>query len=183
MKTMRRHHGFVMALVLGTTLLAIGCGDDGGGAVIDSAVPIDTAVGSPDGAPGGTDGAPGSIDAAPGNGDAGPLDDAGIGPDAAQGVDCNGQTCDQGTECCVTAGGSSCVEAGTCTGATIGCDGPEDCGDTEVCCGGLQTQCAAADTCQVELCHITADCQDPAQECCSFGGGTSSVCLDRCGVR
>ena len=58
------------------------------------------------------------------------------------GVVCGTMTCSVGQSCCITVGASgttdmaTCLAAGgTCSGATLACDGPEDCSGTPFCCG------------------------------------------------
>jgi hypothetical protein len=67
------------------------------------------------------------------------------GPDMAvrvpDGVSCGSMTCAVGQSCCVTVSGttptSTCITAGgNCGGATLACDGPEDCSSSmQYCCG------------------------------------------------
>lgn len=187
---MKQNHGFYRLIMGIAILLASGCGgsERGNEGIIDASAPADTPPGGGDAAPagdatpGGGDATPGGGDAAPGGVDAAPASDAGaVPPDASVGVVCGGEICDVGTECCATAGSTSCVETGTCSGVTVDCDGPEDCADGEVCCGSLGgAACAVQDSCQAVLCHTADDCPDPAQECCSLAGGDTSMCLNRC---
>lgn len=65
-------------------------------------------------------------------------DDAGTG-DPPNTITCAETTCEVGDEaCCATPGdvtSFACIATGgACAGGTMACDGPEDCGDGEVCC-------------------------------------------------
>jgi hypothetical protein len=60
------------------------------------------------------------------------------------GVTCGSMTCTVGQDCCVTVGAgnvpsSTCIASGgSCTGgATLACDGPEDCTSSPFCCGTI----------------------------------------------
>ena len=60
------------------------------------------------------------------------------------GVGCGNMTCAIGQDCCVTVSGtgtttSTCIASGgSCTGgAVLSCDGPEDCGSSQFCCGSI----------------------------------------------
>ncbi|MGZ3425538.1 MAG: hypothetical protein ACXVCV_02765 [Polyangia bacterium] len=138
------------------------------------------------------------------------MPDLALGPDMAvrqpDGVSCGAMTCSVGQSCCVTVSGttptSTCIAAGgTCGGAKLACDGPEDCGSSmQYCCGtitfepgnpdggmpmfnGGNSSCSG--TCDfnyspgspsmitTRLCHLDDDCTG-----LSAGGGT--VMLNRC---
>lgn len=182
--------GLVMALA------CFGCGDDDGpGDVdsggVDSGPTVDSGPGDDTGP--GDDAGP-TDDAGPGD-DAGPTEDAGpmadagpmrdVGPmrDAggSVGVMCGDMTCSATEQCCIMGIGSAgtCIPRGdSCTGASIACDGPEDCDAGEVCCGragGGGGGAACADSCGgpggggFELCHEMSDCSDGADMCCPAG--------------
>ncbi len=60
------------------------------------------------------------------------------------GVGCGTMTCAIGMDCCVMVSGtgtttSTCIASGgSCTGgAVLACDGPEDCGSSQFCCGTI----------------------------------------------
>ena len=69
-------------------------------------------------------------------------------PDMAlNGVSCGNMTCAVGQDCCVMVSGtgtasSTCISAGgNCQGgATLACDGPEDCSASQFCCGTITFQ-------------------------------------------
>lgn len=104
-----------------------------------------------------------------------------------------------------------CVDPASCpSGDKIICDGPDECGGSApVCCGvdvpdgtgsypqcgvaSLGTSCTTAAACQthlgstctdtskVQICHVSAECTDPANPmCCTFGSGGASLtfCID-----
>lgn len=102
------------------------------------------------------------------------------------GIMCGTEVCTGTQTCCITRGGGgmmlseACAAPGTCMGgATLTCDGPEDCASGQSCCGALTGGAAgamcAAGTCMggAPLCHTTADCPMGSM-CCSFMG--LSVC-------
>lgn len=153
-------------LVLWIALLATACGYDEGSR------PRDGAVG--DGAVG--DGAVAGGDAAIDDATSAPIDAAADGPrlpDAAVGISCGAETCNTAThECCTLGPSSRCVPVGTCTGETVGCDGPEDCLGGQVCCQAMTgTGCRATLTCAVVVCHVDADCPAIASRCCPSAAG------------
>jgi hypothetical protein len=99
------------------------------------------------------------------------MPDLAIGADMAvrvpNGVSCGAMSCSVGQSCCVTVSGtttsSSCIAAGgTCGGATLKCDGPEDCSAMQFCCG-----------------MITFDPGNPDGGMPMFNGGNSS-CTATC---
>jgi hypothetical protein len=107
-----------------------------------------------------------------------PQQDSGSTPGVIQ---CGQTTCDATTQkCCIAGGGggggtASCIDAtAQCQGATVACDGPEDCPTGEpLCCasygggGGGGVTCTA--TCQgVRLCRLDTDCNS-GDKCCGSG--------------
>jgi hypothetical protein len=96
------------------------------------------------------------------------------------------------SDCCARTGGGVCIPSGgDCDGFRITCDGPEDCGATQVCCvtaGPAPTNiaCVAAEACVNETgvanraCHVDADCTGDARgpHCCfsGFGGVLVGTC-------
>jgi hypothetical protein len=70
---------------------------------------------------------------------------------APNGVACGQMTCAVGQTCCVTtsgtmATGATCMgQSGQCTGATLACDGPEDCNGGGFCCGTIKFMGGMAD--------------------------------------
>jgi len=90
--------------------------------------------------------------------------------------------------CCVTMqdqeiDGASCADLSSCAGLAFRCDGPEDCGDDEVCCSVLTegggSSCEAEADCfgseAFVMCRGGGDCPDgfdctPAEEGAYFGG-------------
>jgi hypothetical protein len=167
-------------------LLALGCGNDNG------------APGGTDGGATTIDGSVATIDAAPGAPDAetamAPDADTTTSPDGSVGITCGQMTCTGNKECCVTqgAGGGNpsfaCVNPGSCQGASVACDGPEDCSG-KACCGMFggttaSTSCANGATCQgaqtVQFCHNDADCPSMAggPKCCpNTFTGSGGFCL------
>jgi hypothetical protein len=112
------------------------------------------------------------------------------GTDAGPGsIVCGATTCSSGQICCATFTGGMVVQTcqsatATCMGgATLTCDGPEDCTGGQVCCGmrsptGGTTACVDAAMCTFgRLCHATTDCTG-TDMCCPFMG--LSVCAPRC---
>jgi hypothetical protein len=103
------------------------------------------------------------------------------GPDDCDGnaIECDeGTHCEDGEVCCQSAGGSTCVPAGTCTPFSPACEGPGDCNveEEEVCClTGSGVECA--DTCEGGLlvCGSGDDCPETSPNCCSLAG-VGSVC-------
>jgi hypothetical protein len=186
-----RETSLVIALVV-CGLLAIACSDDGG-------VPggADATVGDGSASGGGADADPTAPDGGGGTPDAagggGTPDAAGGGgsADAAPGagVACGETTCFAPQICCVTGGGpgamAACADPGTCMGAEISCDGPEDCPSDLVCCGSLSptgggaTECQPATGCSAVICHVDGDCPTPGNICCDYGFG-SSICTAFC---
>jgi hypothetical protein len=86
--------------------------------------------------------------------------------------------CDEGQQCCPSAGGSSCVPTGTCTAFTPSCEGPSDCDEAEdeVCClTGSGTDCA--DSCEGGLlvCSTADDCPATSPHCCTLAG-VGNIC-------
>lgn len=115
--------------------------------------------------------------------------DTGFVPDAgAAGViACGDEDCDVPQQiCCVGFDGPACEDA--CVGfvVPVRCDGPEDCGAGQDCCGGLagglgcvpEAECAALD---YELCHRDIECDGvPCLQCNVLGIGDVSLCADIC---
>jgi hypothetical protein len=184
---MRLAQGFVAAvLVLGL----IGCGgrtpsnnvQDDGGIITDGPYLLDDAGniiyddgGNPIPVP--QDAAPGQDDGPHPNQDA-PVaqQDSGSTPGVIQ---CGQTTCDADTQkCCISGGGgggtATCIDAtAQCQGATIACDGPEDCPTgTPQCCatyGGGGGGVTCTDNCQgLLLCRLDTDC-DSGDRCCGNG--------------
>ncbi|MGZ3422052.1 MAG: hypothetical protein ACXVEE_29550 [Polyangiales bacterium] len=123
-----------------------------------------------------------------------------------KGVNCGGTVCASDEVCCASAGGGgatfTCTK-GSCPdgGATISCDGPEDCTGGKICCAevdvtGSGLSCGyksgVADcqaTCNtmiptgcpgkatVRPCHVAADCTESGyKNCCTLSGmGTSAT--------
>jgi hypothetical protein len=142
------------------------CGSDNKDKAIDAADP------TADSPPVETD-AP-VVDAPPGN------------VDASLGTTCGAEFCTDTQECCVGAGGSTCVDIGTCQTVTFTCDGPEDC-PGEVCCFGAGggagaggSECTAANQCQNNACHEMTDCEGNTPMCCPLGETGFKACLAQC---
>lgn len=85
-------------------------------------------------------------------------------------VFCNGQPCNDGEICCfnLTMPTDHCGQAGTCGDGYIelGCNGPEDCPNNQICCAGL-------DPMQGMVPYTGIACQDSCQ-----GMNTRIVCGD-----
>lgn len=107
------------------------------------------------------------------------------------GVMCGGAVCGAAEVCCITRGAGgmmisqACTAPAACTGIPASCDGPEDCATGEACCGsggigGMgSAMCTPEAMCGfIRLCHVTADCPNAGDTCCSFMG--ASVCSPRC---
>ncbi|MBI5547781.1 MAG: hypothetical protein HY901_28190 [Deltaproteobacteria bacterium] len=122
-------------------------------------------------------------------------------------IECGSSVCSGGDQCCLqnTAGTLSFNCASSCSGTTgsASCDGPEDCGNAELCCNtyslgaGYMPNCpveSATITCSstctslfqsqcpssgvMRLCHSRADCVEPSYgNCCPSGVGQFLVCL------
>jgi hypothetical protein len=117
-----------------------------------------------------------------GNGGGGAPIDARVGPDgpvidAAAGIDCRREFCDLPGLCCVDQIQPPrpeffCIGEGGeegCQGARFFCDGPEDCGEEEVCCTSVgdrdDVACVPEDSCDgFVVCHIQDHC--PAGTAC-----------------
>jgi hypothetical protein len=135
-------------------LVACGSSDDGDGDGTDAAV-ADAATTAPDADPNA--------------------------PDAAVGLQCGDETCDDTQECCVTgAGQSTCVEAETCQGTSFSCGNAEDCGEDELCCpvAGGGSECQMTTSCSIPQCTTEADCPTQGHDCCTIG--TTQVCAPNC---
>jgi hypothetical protein len=147
------------ALLVGLYALVAACGSDKGGDGVDASV-VDADPNAPDADPNAPDADPNAPDAG-----------------EVQGVVCGETTCEIGQDCCVGVGGGgsqTCVEADTCQGTTISCDGTGQCtAEGEVCCGtasdGGGTECVEADSCQVPICQEAEDCPDQGHQCCMVG--------------
>lgn len=163
-------------------LVAVGLAACGGGKNnnVDAASGSDAPIGG-DGSP--NDGTPN--DGTPPN-DGAPPNDGTPPSDAPLGTTCGTATCDTTQECCVGAGGSTCVATGTCQTTAFQCDGPEDCASNEVCCfgaGGMGsggTECKAATMCQNNACHVDTDCAGNTSKCCALQNVQYSICLGQC---
>ena len=202
-------------LALACSLAACGSSDSGGGGGDTTDTGGTTADTS------GTDGVASDTsksDGTPGDGTATDTTTTtdGSGTDTASsgdtaGVECGAETCKTGEVCCVTPtdGGVDQKCAASCGdgGATLACDGPEDCpsGAASICCatlkvGGTFPSCtfeSGAATCSgscttkiptacpgegtVRRCHATADCAGDSANpnCCTFSGGgaTATFCV------
>lgn len=97
--------------------------------------------------------------------------------EAEDGVVCGDVTCDKSITCCVGLVAPVCDGAGAGCGPLtipVPCDGPEDCGDGQVCCAtgtppDLVVACADAPSCAgTRLCATSADCSG-GMVCCSAG--------------
>ena len=110
--------------------------------------------------------------------------------DATVGAACGGTTCDPNQECC-TGGGSAatCVMMNTCTTVSFGCDGPEDCSGTQVCCFGNSggsagmagSECRNPAQCNTTACHVDTDCtMQGATKCCPIAQSQYNICLPQC---
>jgi hypothetical protein len=156
----------MIRLVMLAALLAA-CGSDDKEQAIDapSTPPVDSPVTEPDAAV--------VVDAPSGT------------VDAAVGTTCGAELCTATQECCVGAGGSTCVDTGTCQTVTFACDGPEDC-PGEVCCfgaggvGGGGSECRPANQCQNNACHEMTDCEGNTPMCCPLGDTGFKACLAQC---
>lgn len=76
----------------------------------------------------------------------------------------------------------TCTAPGDCDGATLACDGPEDCASAEACCGsfagGGGAMCVADASCTIgRLCHSDAEC-GTGDTCCAIMG--TNVCSRFC---
>jgi hypothetical protein len=173
-------NALVALSVVAFACTAVACGDDDGAAV-DAGDTIDADPNAPDADPNAPD-AGGGPDADPNAPDAGPnLIDGGAG------VVCGTATC-TGTDVCCSEGippAQTCVAEGTCGGSEIECDGPEDCGNNQRCCGsggigngGVSCQTGGGQ-CQAELCHTAADCSTNGDMCCETLLG-ASLCQAQC---
>lgn len=192
----------------------VGCGDETTGDADGSTADMDAGGGDADGGGADVDGGGGDVDGGPGDDgggatDAGDVDGGGAvdggggGTDAGMtsGVDCMGTTCEGATpQCCITADGTgvmaTCIAADAmCMGATIECDGPEDCGGSACCVGGGGgggggPRCTDGASCPGRsraLCHDASDCPTTdgmAQMCCPamFAGVSGSICAPTCAL-
>lgn len=84
---------------------------------------------------------------------------------ASDAVSCGATTCNtsQNQYCCIDGPSFSCQTDGTqCNGGVkLECDGPEDCGSSQQCCGeflGANKRSYCASQCQWSLCASSADC-------------------------
>ncbi len=192
---MKNALGMLWSIALGIAL-ASGCSeshvtdetDSGPGGAMDSGPRVDAGPGGADAAPPRADtGSPTETDSGPSGLDAAPSGAIDAGP---PGVTCGTETCVDPQICCVAvAGGTTsraCALPADCMGVAAACDGPEDCGSGEVCCGmrsaggggSGSTACVDEAMCGFgRLCHVTADCAG-GDMCCSFMGG--SVCSPFC---
>lgn len=111
-------------------------------------------------------------------------------PDAGPpGVVCGTSVCASPQVCCIQRRGReqtrTCTAADACSGGVAAeCDGPEDCGSGEVCCGARRpgsigaAECTAESMCRVgRVCHVDVDCQS-GQRCCDIMG--VGVCSNFC---
>ncbi len=190
----------------------VGCGDETTGDADGSTADMDAGGGDVDGGGAEVDGG-GDVDGGPGDDgggatdagdvDGGAVDGGGGGTDAGMtsGVDCMGTTCEGATpQCCITADGTgvmaACIAADAmCMGATIECDGPEDCGGSACCVGGgggggggrRSSDGASCPGRSRALCHDASDCPTTdgmAQMCCPamFAGVSGSICAPTCAL-
>jgi hypothetical protein len=168
------------AIFVGLALL-VGCsdGDDGVGTpVIDSGV-VDGSLdagGEVDGSLDAGGEVDGSLDAE--GSDA--MEGDAMEGDSAIGAQCGAEVCDLSTQkCCVTSSSSTCIPQGdSCGGASLTCDGPEDCASTQECCLTGSTATCTAVTCSgVVLCQVAGDCTGSAK-CCDNPAGAGKVCLN-----
>lgn len=79
-------------------------------------------------------------------------------------------SCGGGAACCIDTNGkgkivaSGCADFSQCQDLALGCDGPEDCGQGQVCCfAGFDATCVAADECfgigTGVACRSNTDCE------------------------
>ncbi|MBZ0116067.1 MAG: hypothetical protein K8H88_03655 [Sandaracinaceae bacterium] len=119
--------------------------------------------------------------------DGGSMPTTDAGNPGGPGVMCGTMTCSDPQVCCTTfamgAVTMTCTDSSMCMGATVSCDGPEDC-PGQVCCamrtpgGGGGTACVDAAECQFgQLCRTMADC-DGMEMCCPLMG--RNVCAPFC---
>jgi len=83
---------------------------------------------------------------------------------------CTGATCGAGKECCITQGGSSCIDQGTtCAGAAVACQNSTTCTTGDVCCGTFSvSSLTAVAACQAgpcasgayQLCATSPECSN-----------------------
>ena len=171
-------------LALCFAFVAPACGDDTGGGGDGDASTNDGGGGG-----GGDGGGNGGIDAG-GNGGIDAGGNGGIDAGGGGGsVNCGQAVCSAPQQCCIDTGPGPmtepmCVDQGTCQGAVVECDGPEDCNGSDVCCGsfggpngGGQASCMPpGDQCQVVVCNDVGDC-DGTEICCDTGFG-GALCLE-----
>jgi hypothetical protein len=82
------------------------------------------------------------------------------------------EDCDGTDECCLTAGGSSCVESGMCEATGVDCATTSGCDMDDVCCGEIDgVTCKDLGDCEgVVRCMGDPECTDSgAGDCCRQG--------------
>lgn len=118
------------------------------------------------------------------------MPDLAPGPDLAMrtpdGVSCGQMTCPAGQSCCVMTSnnmvtGASCIAPnGQCSGSTLACDGPEDCGggtgSGQYCCGTIQFSGGGPDAGAPTFNGGSAMCTST----CNFNFGSGSVTTRLC---
>ncbi len=118
--------------------------------------------------------------------DAGPRPDAPPAHDGAVGVFCKGADCAEGLACCREILDRPppvhfCIpDPDVCFGATLLCDGPEDCADGEICCSDAEAvHCVAPGECGgLTICHTNEGCQGLV--CCNTATGVVKACAFAC---
>ena len=101
-------------------------------------------------------------------------------------VPCGDAECDLSTSvCCVGLGGQQCAASCGAFEAPQACDGPEDCGDGQVCCVGFPSGAGCKASCgpsDQTLCHDDGDCSgENSCNACSFPGSPpTNVCNTGC---
>jgi hypothetical protein len=117
------------------------------------------------------------------------MSDLTVPPDFA-GVSCGTSTCDTATqECCGmfngTALSETCVSKGSCTGAAITCDGPEDCpGQTSStnsgCCVSLSGMMGDPDAGTMTMGSGSSSCTNSCVGLASYDGSNLSITTKLC---
>jgi hypothetical protein len=187
--------------VLGISSLAFGCADDEGD-VHTAGTSGSAGASSSGGASSGASGSAGSASAGRGGSGSGGAAAAGSGgtpmgsggsagsANPAATIDCSRTgaplSCEGGQVCCpVQGGGNHC--ATDCAGAaTIGCDGPEDCGGRACCLvsNDVGTRCAAGASCESPeepVCHELTECPTDQEWACCSRTGVQGTLIGFCG--
>jgi hypothetical protein len=92
---------------------------------------------------------------------------------ASPGITCGVPGCGAGDVCCIPSNNERTCATGSCPvgSATRACDGPEDCANGGLCCGGAipwtascsqVAECGSVD----QFCHTEADCPSAKPYCC-----------------